>query len=504
MNQTGHSAAGDPQTDHSHPDHALPEQHVGVLSFGEKIGYGLGDAACNFYWKMFEFYLLYFYTDVFGLPVASVATLFLVTRIADALSDPLVGFLSDRTQTRWGRFRPYLLWGPVPLAIAAVAMFSSPDLSDGWKLVYAYVTYLIAMFCYTLVNAPYSALMGVMSPNSIERTSLTTYRFVFAFSGALAVHYLTLDLVHWFGGSSADPTWVGEREPQSNEAVGFFWTVVLYASASLVLFWTSFLCTRERVALPMKEQRTNEPATSAVATSSFRQDVADLLSNSAWMCLFFFGLPLMLGGFIRNGVALFYLKYYCDRADLAPSFFIAGTLSAMVSILTTKTMAVGIGKRNTVLIGCLINAAATSCFYFLRPDDLTAIFILQIISAMTVGPVAVLLWSMYADAADYSHWKNQRRATGLVFSAATFAQKVGASIGAALAALLLSYFLYQSPIDGVDQVQSDQTKAGLRMMMSLIPASFFLLAAFSIMFYPLDDQKMRTIEADIRKRKVAT
>ena len=267
---------------------------------------------------------------------------------------------------------------------------------------------------------------------------------------------------------------------------------------SLALFWISFLNTRERVALPRKSQHCSDPTQTNFSNSSFRQDVTDLLSNSAWMCLFLFGLPLMLGGFIRNGVALFYLKYYCDRADLAPSFFIAGTLSAMVSIVITKSIALSMGKRNAILLGCVINAGATSCYFFLRPGDLTAIFVLQIASSMTVGPVAVLLWSMYADAADHSHWKNKRRATGLVFSAATFAQKVGASIGAALAALLLSYFLYQSPIDGVDQVQSEETKLGLRLMMSLIPASFFLLAAFSMAFYPLTGQKMEMIEADIR------
>ncbi|KAA1257914.1 Inner membrane symporter YicJ [Rubripirellula obstinata] len=452
------------------------------LSVGEKIGYGLGDGACNLFWKMFEFYLLYFYTDVFGISAAKVATLFLITRAVDAVSDPLVGYLSDRTRTRWGRFRPYLLWGPIPMAIAAIAMFSCPDLTDSGKLIYAYATYVLAMVCYTFINTPYGALMGVISPNSIQRTSVATYRFVFAFSGALAVHYFTLDLVAWFGGT--------------NEADGFFWTIVLYSILSIILFWISFWSTRERVALPDWKPTSS----SQLNKSTFRQDITDLLSNSAWLSLFGFGLPLMLGAFVRNSVALFYLKYFCERADLAPSFFICGTLSAMAGMLIAKPFAVRLGKRNTVLVCVLINALATFTFFFLRPGDLVPIFVLQIASSLTVGPVAVLLWSMYADSADYSHWKNNRRATGLIFSAAMFAQKVGASIGAGLAAFLLSYFLYQAPVDGDFQIQTPETKAGIQLMMSLIPAAFFLTAAVSMFFYPLNAKLMQEIENELSIR----
>jgi GPH family glycoside/pentoside/hexuronide:cation symporter len=450
------------------------------LSVGEKIGYGLGDAACNLFWKMFEFYLLYFYTDVFGISAAKVATLFLITRAVDAISDPLVGYLSDRTRTRWGRFRPYLLWGPIPMAIAAITMFSCPELAEGGKLIYAYATYVLAMVCYTFINTPYGALMGVISPNSIQRTSVATYRFFFAFAGALAVHYFTLDLVAWFGGT--------------NEADGFYWTIVLYSILSIILFWISFWSTRERVAMP-DWKHTNA---AELEESTFRQDIQDLLTNSAWLSLFGFGLPLMLGGFVRNSVALFYFKYYCERADLAPSFFICGTFSAMVGMLVAKPFAVRLGKRNTTLICILINAAATFALFFLKPDDLVAIFVLQVISSLTVGPVAVLLWSMYADSADYSQWKNNRRATGLIFSAAMFAQKVGASIGAGLAAFLLSYFLYQSPIDGDYQIQTPETKVGIKLMMSVIPAGFILAAGISMLFYPLNAKLMLEIENDLR------
>ncbi|WP_246151535.1 MFS transporter [Rubripirellula reticaptiva] len=531
----------------------------GQLSVGEKVGYGLGDTASNLYWKTFEFFLVYFYTDVFGLTAKSAGTLMLVTRIWDAINDPFVGYLSDRTRTTWGRFRPYLVWMALPFAITGTLTFFTPDLGPTGKLIYAYVTYTLVMMMYTAINIPYGALMGVITSSSIERTSVSTYRFIAAFCGGIVVQYCTLGMVRYFGGSETILVDGVEKEIVINEQMGFFWTMLVFSVAAVILFLITFATTTERVQpatdvkstfrADLKFVLTNNllhqlmlggiaflaclatafsastliPILASYVTlnllmlgvrkyaihrfadsteaSTFESDFIDLLHNRPWMVLFGFGLLQLSGLFVRGGAILYYFKYYCGDAGLAPNFWVIGSFAAIAGMLLTKPLTRIFGKK-ALMIG--LNAGVgilCGCFIFLKPDQVNAMLALQVAGSFIGGPIPVLLWAMYADTADYSEWRTHRRATGLVFAAATFSQKMGCAVGAAMTGFALDFYSYSQPIDGVDQLQSDTTLNGLCMMMSVIPAGFLLAAAACMLFYNISHSLEQQIEADLQARK---
>ena len=533
------------------------------LSWREKVGYGLGDTASNLYWKTFEFFLMYFYTDVFGIKAGAAGTMLLVTRIWDAINDPLVGYFADRTRTAWGSFRPYLVWMCIPFAITGVLTFYTPDLSDKGKLIYAYVTYTLVMMAYTSINIPYGALMGVISASSLERTSVSTYRFVLAFVGGIIVQYFTLDLVGFFGGTESVVVDGKEMTRVLDEQTGFLCTMVVFSIAAVILFLITFATTKERV-LPEIQKTSTYPADlkflltstklhqviigglsllailatqfslavlpwivgiylalsvvglllrflnqssdefeSDVQQSSLELDFNDLLANRPWMVLFGFGLFQLMGAFVRGGAILYYFKYYCNNESVVPSFFVAGSLAAIAGMLLTKKLTSVFGKKMLMIYMNVGVAVITAAFFLLNPEDTGWMFALYIASSFVGGPSPVLLWSMYADTADYSEWRTRRRATGLVFSAATFSQKMGCAVGAAMTGFALEFFQYAEPVDGVEQLQADVTLNGLCMMMSFIPAGFFLAAAICLAFYSISDRVLDEIETELQARKNA-
>ena len=531
------------------------------LSWREKVGYGLGDTASNLYWKTFEFFLMYFYTDVFGIKAGAAGTMLLVTRIWDAINDPLVGYFADRTRTAWGSFRPYLVWMCIPFAITGVLTFYTPDLSDNGKLIYAYVTYTLVMMAYTAINIPYGALMGVISASSLERTSVSTYRFVLAFVGGIIVQYFTLDLVGFFGGTESVMVDGKETTRVLDEQMGFFCTMVVFSVAAVILFLITFATTKERVLPEVQKTSTyqadlkflltstklhqviigglsllailatqfslavlpwifgvyfalsmaglllkflnqsSDQSQLDVQQSSLELDFNDLLANRPWMVLFGFGLFQLMGAFVRGGAILYYFKYYCNNEGVVPSFFVAGSLAAIAGMLLTKKLTSIFGKKMLMIYMNLGVAAITAAFFLLNPDDTIWMFALYIASSFIGGPSPVLLWSMYADTADYSEWRTRRRATGLVFSAATFSQKMGCAVGAAMTGFALEFFQYAEPVDGVEQLQAAVTLNGLCMMMSVIPAGFFLAAAICLAFYGISDRVLDEIECDLQARK---
>jgi len=459
------------------------------LSFWEKVGYGLGDTASNFYWQMFLNFLLFFYTDVFGITAAAAGTMFLVVRAWDTGIDPFMGAMADRTHTRWGHYRPYLLWGALPLALLGVLVFTTPNLSTHGKLIYAYVTYSLIMVAYTFINIPYSALMGVISSNSLERTSASSYRFVLAYGGLFMVQGLTLPMVRFFG--------------RGNDQRGFQMAMLVYGILAVALFLVAFAATRERV----------QPARQKAG--AIRDDLKDLMRNTPCIMVCFIGLFAVCYISIRMGAILYYFKYYIgsyhferriaghafncsfDSGSMASLFMALGTLGIIVGAAMARPLAQLLGGKTRAYILLMTAASAlTALFYFIPSRQIILIFVIHLLISTLFAPTSPLLWAFYADTADYSEWKAGRRATGLVFSVASFSQKLGWTVGGALAGWLLAYFGFHANL-----IQTHQVQTGIRFMMSFIPAAAGFLSAIAALFYKLDDSFMVKIEQELKQRK---
>jgi len=533
------------------------------ISIKEKIGFGLGDTASNLFFQTFMLFLLYFYTDVFGISAAVVGTMFLVTRIWDSVNDPLMGVIADRTNSKWGKFRPYILWFAAPFGIIGVLTFTTPELSMSGKVIYAYVTYALMMMVYTAINIPYSALMGVVSSDPIQRTSFSQYRFVFAFLGAFLVQGLTLPLVNFIGGDNTEVFSVAVQERQVvltengigssklqlevdtggedpltqkmtvvvydaalkheidfetdilyleegfgthtitpseyftedvssapitarviNEVKGFQGTMTVFAIAATLLFLVTFYTTKERVS-PPKEQKTN-----------IKNDLKDLLTNGPWLVLFFIGIFTLSYISIRNGSIMYYFKYYVEDEVIVTTFMLSGTIVTILAIFMTEWLSRKFGKRRVFIGAMLLTTVFSTMFFFLDKTDITMMFVLQILGSFAAGPTAPIVFAMYTDCADYSEWRKGRRATGLVMSASTMAQKFGWTIGGALAGWMLAAYGFKANV-----AQSAETVKGIILMMSLIPAGGSICAAILMYFYKLDDKTMFEIEQELNERR---
>ncbi len=446
------------------------KENKGILLVREKIGYSLGDVASSLYFNMFMLFLLYFYTDIFGISAAAAGAMIGITRLWESFSDPIIGMISDRTNTRWGKYRPYILWTAGPFAIIGILTFSTPDLPITQKIIYAYVTYSLLNLAYSLINVPYTSLMGVLTPNSLERTEISSYKFFGAAIGGIIVQYSTLHLVTYFGGG--------------NEAKGFQLTAIVFSIFVTIMFLLCFLSTKERVKPQMEMQ------------SSVKEDLKDLIQNRPWWVLLAIGLFSMTWISIKLGSTVFYFKYYVGNTDLAASFMVIGSISNAAGLLLTKRLSKIVGKKNLFIYSMIGNAIFMAAMVIPNPNQIGMMFTFHIISAFISGPAMPILWAMYADTADYSEWKTNRRATGLVFSAAMFSQKMGWSLGATFAGLLLSWFGYQANV-----AQTTDSIMGIRLLMSVIPGVIALLSVFIFFFYKLDENTMSTIEVELEERK---
>lgn len=442
------------------------------LSFREKLAYGLGDTASNFFFQAFNIFLAYYYTDVVGLKSGAVGTLLGTVPILIAAINPVIGVLADRTQSRWGKFRPWILWGALPYGVLGYVMFANPGFSPDGQLIFAYATYTLMLIAYAAVNTPYSALMGVMSTSSEDRTSLSTYRFACAFLGALLIGWLVPMLSEFFatvGGS---------------KAAGFRYTMALFAVLSVVMFLYTFFNTRERVVPPPDQDM------------SLGLALRDLARNGPWLVLFFAGFLTLTNTGLRSGSGVYYFKYVVgDFAGLG-NFNLAGFLAFIAGSLSTKLF-LRFASRRRLMIGLtFFNALAMAAFYFVDPQSLPLLYALNIFSSFVAGPTPAIVWSMYADTADYGEWKFGRRSTGLVFSATVFVQKVGLALGSAMLGWLLARYGYVAETE-----QTPRALHGITLLFSVLPAGFALLSGFAILFYPLDEAQVKQIEADLAARK---
>jgi GPH family glycoside/pentoside/hexuronide:cation symporter len=440
------------------------------ISLKEKIGYSLGDAASNFYWKTFEYFVFFFYTDVFGISAAAVGAMMLITRFADAAADPIMGAIADRTRTRWGHFRPYLLWGALPFAVAGVLTFTTPNLGSGAKLIYAYITYSSLMFIYTAVNIPYSALMGVISPNSQERTSISSIRFIGAFTVGIFVQFCTLPLVKFFG--------------RGSDTRGWQLTMVLYGTLAVILLLLCFVSTHERVTPPPQQ------------LANLKNDLRDLFGSKPWIVLVGVLLLTLAAFAVKGSVTISYFKYFIKREDLIGWFLLSNGFAFIAAVLITTRLAKWIGKKALFMLALGIGGLVVGLFSLAKPADIWFIFSLQIASSFIIGFNSPLVWAMFADTADHAEWRTGRRNTGLVFASAIFATKVGFAVGAWILGLILTYFGYVANV-----AQTDRSLHGIVLSMSWIPGLMLVLAAAAMAVYPLNDTLMVTIEADLKARR---
>jgi GPH family glycoside/pentoside/hexuronide:cation symporter len=454
------------------------------VSLKEKIGYSFGDTASNLFFQTFIFFLLYFYTDVVGIPAASVAIIFLIGRIWDAVNDPMMGMIADRTNTKFGKFRPYLLYGALPFGILGFIMFITPNISMQGKVIYAFITYNLMMMMYTVINVPYSALMGVISPNAQERTVVSSFRFVAAFVGQFIVQFAVLWLVSVFG--------------KKNEAIGWQWAMAVMGGLAAILWLAAFASTKERVQ-PVKEQK-----------NPLKQDLADLFKNIPWILIGTATIFQLLFNVIKGGSAMFYFKYFVQDQQLSllgstfsfsfksltSAFLLLGTAFTILGAVMTNILSKAFGKSRCYYGFLGLAAVSTALFYFLKPPDLIFMFVLQILSSFAVGPVSVIQWAIYTDTADYSEWKTGRRATALIMAASLFALKLGIALAGAFQAWVLKIFEYVPDVQ-----QTATTLNGIRLLMSIFPAIAGIIAVALMVFYPLSNKKMIQIEKDLVERR---
>ncbi|BEV03626.1 MFS transporter [Chryseobacterium gambrini] len=456
------------------------------INIKEKVAYGFGDAASSMFWKIFSMYLLFFYTDVFGLAAAAVGTMFLVTKVWDSFFDPFVGIYSDRIDTKWGKFRPFLLWVAVPFAIIGVLTFYTPDFAHNGKLIYAYITYSLMMMVYSLINVPYASLLGVMSSDGKERTTLASYRMVFAFAGSLIALWMIEPLVKYFG----DGTLTSSQ--------GWFYTIVVFGVMTTLLFWGCFAGTKERIKPIKKDQ------------STLKEDLNDLWKNKPWWILLGAGVATLLFNTIRDGGAIYYFKYYLEKTDhetfsifgmgtgmsYLTIYLVLGQAANIVGVVLATPLANKFGKKKTFFAAMLSAAVLSILFYFLTKDNIMMILLLQFFISICAGCIFPLLWSMYADTADYSEWKRGRRATGLVFSASSMSQKLGWAFGGAATGWLLAYFGFQANV-----VQTENAQTGIRLMLSILPAAGAIISMLFIFVYPLTEEKLSSITEELEQRR---
>lgn len=512
----------------SNPSHKLPVH--------EKVGYALGDAAANFVWRS-SFFLPIFYTDTFGLTAQAAAILLLVVRLSDGVTDIIMGTVADRTNTRHGKFRPWVLWSAPVLGLFLMLIFTTPNLSDSGKLIYAYVIYFGLTLAYTANNVPYGALMGVMTPSVKERAELSAFRFVGSFGGGLLVLASMGKLVEYFG--------------QGNDALGYQRTMIIFAVLLVVFCIITFKTTKERVQPAVNTHRSlgqelkdlcyNLPVilipvlgvsavmislsqrdwgseikigaavfcfasfilTAAIrkrlidkqdaALSPTQRDLKDLLRNSPWFILLLVGIMFGVFTVVRPSAAGFYFKYVLERNDLLGLYFAITLAASLLAAIAVGFLMKVVSKKVLFAAAFIGGGVFSTSMYFVPSDQVGVIMILAVIGEFFAGFMPVIFYSMLGDAADFSEWKNGRRATGLVYSTGTFINKTGHGLAGAIVMMVLAIYGYNAEVAETITSSLD----GMTLLMTIIPTVFCIIGALLISVFPLTSAKMAKIESDL-------
>ena len=476
---------------------------TGKLSVKEKIGYSLGDGAANFIFQTMMLLQLSFYTDTFGLSAGAAATLFLIARLWGAVCDPVFGALADRTNTRWGKFRPWILWTALPFGVLGYLAFKTPELSASGKLIYAYITYFLLLTIYSANNNPYSALSGVITGNMKERTSLSSFRFVVVTLATIAIQGFTLPMVNHFG--------------QGSSSKGYEITMGIFCALAVIFFLITFLTTKERIVPPPQQK------------SSLKQDLADLFHNKQWVVMFTVFLFMFVFLAMRNSILLYYFKYYLDPesmraflvnidkvlfgllnglgltgagANFADNTFsvinIISQLTAIAGIAVGNALAKRFGKRDVFRTWLVVAGVMAALFFVIPPSGIMLTFILSILFNFSWGVTMPLPWAMMADVADYSEWKNNRRATGITFAAIVVGLKVGLAIGGALAGWLLKGYGY---VPNAEQTPS--ALKGIRLTVSIYPVITIIICVIALFIYSIGKKTEEQMQDELAARRTA-
>jgi Na+/melibiose symporter-like transporter len=487
------------------------------LSVFEKAGYSLGDAAANLVYQTMILFQLNFYTDTMGIAAGIAGSLLLVGRFWDAFFDPMMGVMADRTNTRWGRFRPWVLWSALPFAVVMVLAYTVPGFSYGSTLVYAALTNILLWTLYSANNTPYSAMTAVMTGDVNERTSLSQYRFVPVVIAQLMVGGFTLPLVARFG--------------HGNNARGWQMTIGLWASICLACFVITFLSARERIQ-PLKREKV-----------SIRLSFGNLRRNAPWIALFIVALCHFTANSMREGTVIYFFQYYVDknrlfeflrgvglpwaaqgggglRFSLLTAFGLvidagksnvwsvgysmwnmSGQVVLVIGVLFSTYLSIRFGKKAVALTGFALTTVFMAAFIFLPSDNIRAIFVMLWLRSAAYAPTIPLLWAMVADVVDYAEWKTGRSTTGVIYATVMFALKLGLSLGGFLAGWLLAGYGYQPPVNGQAVPQTAHTLLGIRLTVSIFPAILYGMIVAVLCYYPIGKKLNLQIQDDLAERR---
>ena len=463
------------------------------MKLTEKIGYGFGDMSSSMFWKLFSYFLPFFYSNVFGLSLADAGVLMLVTRIWDAVSDPMMGIIADRTRTRWGKYRPYLLFFALPFAVCGVLLFTTPE---NGKTVWAYVTYILMMTVYTGINVPYGSLLNVMTADSDEKSVLSSYRMFFAYGGSFIALFAWEPLCNMFDKGRTAVEEAGGLASVSTDPSAWQHAMMIIAAGCFLLFILSFLLTKEYV--------------KSESTVSVGQDLKLLLKNKPWWLLIGAALASNLFNTVRGTTtAYFFADYIVKTIEMAPQwaflvsagiFLSIGEIANMVGVVLAVPMSRHLGKKSTYIVSMSALIFLSIAFFFLpaTTGGYWAMLGFQLVISVFTGIISPLVWSMYADVADWSELKDGTASTGLIFSSASMAQKFGGAFGGSAVMWLLAAFGYNTVAGAV---QTETAIMGLRILMSWVPAAVAALSIVVVWFYPLTKQKMAAVQADLSARR---
>lgn len=468
------------------------------LSVFEKVGYSLGDLAANLVFQTLVTWIAYYYLNIYGLKPSHASALTLVVGLVAAFAfNPVMGAIADRTRTKWGKFRPWILWTAVPLGVVSLLAFRTPSFAYEGKIIYAVITYALLLLLYAANNLPYGALSGVITGDMKERNSLGSYRFVAVMFAQFFVQVFMYNFIIKAGGGT----------DAASMAVGISKVMTVLAIIGTVMLIICFLTTKERI-VPKPEQK-----------STLTQDLSDLFSNKPWMIMLAVTILIFITLALKGGSYVYYFENYVDKAELTaflkpfknflPAFENdtslglgvfngGGILAGLIGIMISPVFANKYGKRNTFMLSLFISTLFLLCFYFFPPKSIGVIFGAQVLHGFFYGISTPVLWTMIADVADFSEWKTNRRATAIIFSAMMVGLKAGLSVGSSLVSWILGHYNY---VANSASGQTDTAINGTRMLISVYPAIPFLIAVGILFFYEINKSKELQIEKELLQRR---